>query len=287
MKWILRILGALVVLVLLAAALVFLLSGRQLKRNYAVTPASVPVPTDSAAIARGTHLATAIGKCVDCHGDNLAGQAMAMGPVGTFTSPNLTTGAGGNPARSDADWVRAIRHGVAADGRPLVFMPAAAYASLSEADLGALIAYLRSLPPVDNVLPPSRIGPIGRLIIAREPGKLIAATLVDHQAPLPPAVPIGPTAEYGRYLAESGGCTSCHGPDLKGGIHEGPPEVPSSADLTQAGPVGRWSEDDFRKALREGVRPDGSVINPFMPWRLTRLMTDEEISAVWAYLRTR
>jgi cytochrome c553 len=84
-----------------------------------------------------------------------------------------------------------------------------------------------------------------------------------------------------------GGCTTCHGPDLKGGLHEGPPDVPNSADLTPAGPLGSWSEADFRKALREGSRPDGSTINPFMPWRLTRLMTDDEIRAVWTYLRTR
>lgn len=287
MRWVLRIGAALVALVVLAAGTLWLLSNRALARRYDVTAAPITIPTDSAALARGRHLATAIGKCVDCHGENLGGTVMDMGPFGTFSPPNLTTGRGGSPARSDAEWVRTIRHGVGAGGRPLVFMPSLAYHPMTEADLGALIAYLKWVPPVDTVLPPTRLGPIARLVLARTPEKLLAASAIDHAAPFPDAIPAGPTAEYGRYLAEIGGCTSCHGADLKGGIHEGPPEVPASADLTPAGKMGSWSEEDFRKALREGVRPDGSVINPFMPWRLTRLMTDEEISAVWAYLKTR
>lgn len=287
MRWVLRIGAALVALVVLATGTLWLLSNRALARRYDVTAAPITIPTDSAALARGRHLATAIGKCVDCHGENLGGTVMDMGPFGTFSPPNLTTGRGGSPARSDAEWVRTIRHGVGAGGRPLVFMPSLAYHPMTEADLGALIAYLKSVPPVDTVLPPTRLGPIARLVLARTPEKLLAASAIDHAAPFPDAIPAGPTAEYGRYLAEIGGCTSCHGADLKGGIHEGPPEVPASADLTPAGKMGSWSEEDFRKALREGVRPDGSVINPFMPWRLTRLMTDEEISAVWAYLKTR
>ncbi|MBK6422427.1 MAG: cytochrome c [Gemmatimonadetes bacterium] len=287
MRWVLRIGAALVALVVLATGTLWLLSNRALARRYDVTAAPITIPTDSAALARGRHLATAIGKCVDCHGENLGGTVMDMGPFGTFSPPNLTTGRGGSPARSDAEWVRTIRHGVGAGGRPLVFMPSLAYHPMTEADLGALIAYLKSVPPVDTVLPPTRLGPIARLVLARTPEKLLAASAIDHAAPFPDAIPAGPTAEYGRYLTEIGGCTSCHGADLKGGIHEGPPEVPASADLTPAGKMGSWSEEDFRKALREGVRPDGSVINPFMPWRLTRLMTDEEISAVWAYLKTR
>jgi cytochrome c553 len=287
MRSILRILAALVAIAVLAAGTIWLLSVRRLAARYSVNPAAVTIPTDSAAIARGARLASAIGKCVECHGEQLGGQSMAMGPVGSFTASNLTTGRGGVAPKSDADWVRAIRHGVAADGRPLVFMPSLAYAGFSEADLGAVIAYLKALPPVDNALGPSAIGPIGRLILARNPGKLVAAAVMDHSAPLPAAIAPGPTAEYGGYLAQTGGCTSCHGSDLKGGIHEGPPDVPSSADLTRAGALGNWSEADFRKALREGLRPDGTSINPFMPWRLTRLMTDEEISAVWAYLKTK
>lgn len=286
MRWLLRILGVLLVLLVVSVAAIWLLSRRAMGARYDVSPEAVTIPTDSAALARGQHLGTAIGKCVDCHGMDLSGQAMALGPVGTFTARNLTSGKGGLGSRTDADWVRSIRHGVAPDGRPLVFMPSRVYAALSNADLGALIAWVKSMPPVDHELPASTVGPIGRVILATSPERLISARLVDHAAPIPAAVPPGPTPEYGRYLAVSGGCTFCHGDNLKGGLKDGPPDTPLSADLTQAGPLGQWTEADFTKALREGVRPDGSNINPFMPWRLARLMTDEEISAVWAYLKT-
>jgi hypothetical protein len=84
-----------------------------------------------------------------------------------------------------------------------------------------------------------------------------------------------------------GGCVYCHGDDLRGGIKEGPPGTPVSVNLTPTGPTAQWSEAEFATALRTGMRPDGTAINPFMPWRLTRLMTDEEITAVWTYLKTK
>jgi mono/diheme cytochrome c family protein len=285
-RWIMRGLALILAVVLLAAAGVWSMSSRQLATRYDVRPAAVAIPSDSAAIARGRHLATAIGKCVDCHGENLAGQVMAMGPVGSFVPTNLTRGRGGVGDLGDADLVRAIRHGVAPDGRPLVFMPSRAYASMTDADLGAVIAYVRSMPPVDNELPGNSIGPIGRMIIARSPEKLIAAPGLEHAGPSATPVVEGPTAEYGAYLVVIGGCTSCHGADLKGGLQEGPPGTPPSTNLTPSGKLATWSEADFRRALREGQRPDGRTIDPFMPWRLTRLMTDDEITAVWTHLRT-
>ncbi len=286
-RWMIRGFGMALGVAILGAAALWSMSSHQLGKRYIVTPETVQVPNDSTSVARGQHLATAISKCVDCHGENLAGQVMPMGPVGTFVPPNLTRGRGGLGDLGDADLLRAIRHGVAPDGRPLVFMPSRAFAGMNAADLGSLIAYIRSVPPVDNELPRGSIGPIGRLIIARDPSKLIAATALDPAAPIPAGVPEGSTAAYGGYLTVIGGCTFCHGDNLKGGIREGPPGTPPSADLTPAGNLRTWTEADFRTALREGVRPGNVPIDPFMPWRLTRLMTDEEISAVWAYLKTR
>jgi cytochrome c553 len=261
------------------------LTQRTLARRFSVTPESIAIPDDSASRERGHHLATAIAKCTDCHGEDLGGVYMELGPLGSFPAANLTSGRGGVP-RTDADWVRAIRHGVAADGRPLVFMPSTAYASLSVSDLGAIIAWVKSMPPVDRELPPRRIGPIGRLVMAKHPGRLVPASTLDHTAPIPGDVLPGPTPEYGQYLSIAGGCTYCHGDDLAGGIQEGPPGTPASADLRPTGPTAAWSAADFATALRTGKRPDGTDINPFMPWRLTRLMTDEEIQAVWLYLRS-
>ena len=270
-------------LLLLAAGLVGL-TRRTLAKHYAVTPETITIPDDSATRESGHHLATAIAKCTGCHGDDVGGDQMEMGPMGSFPAANLTTGRGG-AQRADADWVRAIRHGVAADGRPLVFMPSGVYAALSAEDLGAIIAWARSMPPVDRELRPLSIGPIGRILIALNPTRLVAAAGIDHGAPIPAAVPPGPTAKYGRYLTAVGGCTYCHGDNLAGGIKEGPPGTPPSADLRPTGPMSAWHEEDFATLLRAGQRPDGSAVDPFMPWRFTRFMTDEEISAVWAYLR--
>jgi mono/diheme cytochrome c family protein len=257
-----------------------------MSRLYHAAPVSLPVPPDSATIARGEHLIRAISKCGECHGQDLGGQLMTLGPLGTFSAANLTRGRGGVGGMSDADWVRAIRHGIRSDGRPLIFMPSQAFNALDSADLGAIIAYVKQVPSVDRELPPTAIGPIGRILTLLKPGRLIPAEGIDHAVPIPADAQPGPTLEYGKYLSVVGGCTYCHGDNLKGGIQEGPPGTPASADLTPAGPTSRWSADDFRQALRNGIRPEGTTINPFMPWRSTRLMTDDEIQAVWVYLRS-
>ena len=281
-------LGGLVGLLLVVAISGFAISSSKLNRTYDVAVKAPPVPNDSASIARGRHLARAIGKCVDCHGDDLAGNiVIPEGPLGLAAAPNLTTGRGGIGAQlTDESFVRAVRHGVGRDGRALLLMPAEDWVTLADEDLAAILAYVRSLPPVDKEMPRSKLGPLGRGLYVAGQLPLFAAERVPHDQPAPPAPVRGATAEYGRYLANIGGCTGCHGPGLSGGAIPGaPPEFKPAANLTPEG-IGRWSEEDFFRALREGKRPDGSAIDPFMPWRLTREMTDEEIRAVWAYLRT-
>lgn len=276
--------GLVVVVLILVAALVGL-SSSKLTQRLAVTPATLTIPDDSAMLARGKHLTGPIGKCTDCHGEDLRGQVMDMGPLGQLTASNLTTGKGGLRGWTEADLVRAIRHGVRPDSSLLVFMPSAVYHELTEADLAATVAYLRSVPPVDNELPRSKVGPIGRVAAVTQTAKFIPALGIDHAAPFAAPVAPGPTAEYGRYLATVGGCTYCHRADLSGGLVEGPPGSPPSADLRASGPTARWTEADFAHTLRTGTRPDGSALNPAMPWRLAGQMTDEEISAVWAFMR--
>jgi cytochrome c553 len=106
----------------------------------------------------------------------------------------------------------------------------------------------------------------------------------DAEAPAP--VPAGATPEYGKYLARVSGCDGCHGRTLAGGpIEGGPPDAKPAANLTPTG-IGRYTEEDFFRALREGKRPDGSPIDPFMPVKYTKDMTDEEIRAVFAFLKT-
>ena len=281
-------LGGLVGLLLVLAISGFAISSSKLKRTYDIAVQAPAIPNDSASIARGRHLARAITKCVECHGDDFSGKVVIPeGPLGLVAAPNLTTGRGGVGAQlEDADFVRAVRHGVGRDGRGLILMPSEDWVLLADDDLAAIVAYVRSLPPVDNELPRSKLGPLGRGLYVAGQLPLFAAERVPHDQPVPAAPAAGATTDYGRYLANIGGCTGCHGPGLSGGKIPGtPPEFKPAANLTPEG-IGRWSEEDFFRALREGKRPDGTAIDPFMPWRVTREMTDEEIRAVWAYLRT-
>lgn len=287
MKIVGKVLLGLVAVLGIAVGAIYALSTRALGKTYNVTPAPLTVAGDSATIARGEHLVEAVVVCRDCHGEKLAGMAMAMGPMGTFVAPNLTSGRGGVAGAAEERWVRAVRHGVRTDGSPLIFMPSEAYRYLSDADLGAILAYIRALPPVDTTLPATTVGPIGRLILARNPEQLVAAEVVDHGTARPAAVTPERTAAYGEYLANIAGCTSCHTATLKGGLQLGPPGTPPTADISGTGAIAQWTEEQFITTIRTGVRPDGRPINPFMPWGGYRHMTDEELGAIFLFLRER
>lgn len=111
------------------------------------------------------------------------------------------------------------------------------------------------------------------------------AETIDHTLPPPPAVPVGRTAEYGRYFAVIGNCADCHGVSLSGQPAVVPGEPPS-ANLTPDGPLKAWSEAEFIHAMREGIRPNGSRINPAMPWELVGQLTDDDLGAIYRYLRS-
>ncbi len=255
--------------------------------RYEVRDVALAIPTDSATIARGAHLGQAVVACGECHGADLGGQVLPMGGLGDFTAPNLTAGRGGvgGSYRTEAEWIRAIRHGVRADGTPLVFMPSAPYAHLSDEDLAAILAWVRSRPPVDREHPALTIGPDGHEVLAADPGLIIAAAIIDHRRVPPARVTPGRTVEYGRYLANIAGCTHCHGPSLKGGLQLGAPGTPPSTDLTSTGPTAQWTEAQFAMAVQGGVRPAGTGINPFMPWKNYRFMTADEVGAIFDYIR--
>jgi cytochrome c553 len=285
LRWIGFMLAGMVALVLLALGGFTMIVRQKEARRWDVTPAPLVIPTDSASIARGEHLAIAITKCTDCHGGDMAGRTFLDGmPFGRFASANVTPD-GAVRNWSDADWVRAVRNGVAPDGRGLVFIPSEVFSTLSAEDLGAILAWVKQLRPVSRASTTSVIGPIGKMLWSTGKVEFQAARVIDQSAPFSAAPPAGPTAEYGKYLSVVGGSTSCHGPSLAGGIKQGPPGTPPSANLTPAGLKG-WTEADFFRALREGRKKDGSGINPFMPWLFTQHMTDDEIRAVWNYLQT-
>jgi mono/diheme cytochrome c family protein len=275
MRILLRILVGLVVLVV--------------GRRFAITEPAPAIPTDSASIARGRHLVVAIGKCVGCHKPDFGGdQMIPESPFATVASANLTSGRGGIAAsRSDAQLVNAIRHGVSADGRPLFIMPTTYYRRFSDQDVGAIVAYLRTVAPVDREFPPSKLGPIGRtLFVAGQLKGFIPALEFAHDAPRATVPQPGVTAEYGEYLVDVGVCRVCHGAALSGGAPPGDGATLAASNLTPEG-LKAYDEAAFIRALREGVRPGGTPIDTsFMPISLTRQMTDDEIRAVWMYLRT-
>ena len=280
------IVGGLLGLVVIAVAAIYILSSIRFNKTYNVQVEPISVPTDSAAIDRGHHLVT-IHLCVDCHGENLAGQAFIDSPpVATIYAANLTSGKGGVGAEfTNEDFVRVLRHGVDPEGKSVYFMPAEEFHYLSDQDIGDIIAYIRSVPPVDAEHPEPKVGPMGRLFYLMGNFPLMPAEMIDQTAPPPSAPEPGVTAGYGRYLAVT--CMGCHGQDLAGGpIGGAPPGTPPAANLTPGGDLASWSEADFATAVRTGATPSGKQLNEFMPYRFFSAMTDDEIAAVWAYLQT-
>lgn len=276
---------ALVLLLVSAAVTVYAVSERMLTKKYVLLPFRVGVPRDPGSLARGEHLVRAVGSCTLCHGEDLGGADYAdMGPIGTVVGPNLTAGRGGVGATfAVEDWVRAIRYGIRQDGTSLIVMPSEVFTKMSDADLGSIIAYLIQLPKVDRELPRSRFKPLGRVLLATGRLNILVAPKTLHRSR--PAVQSEVSVDYGRYLADISGCHGCHGFGLSGGRVAGPPNLPPAANLTPTG-IGAWSENDFVRAMREGRRPDGRVLDEFMPWRQFSRMTDDELRALWLYLKS-
>jgi mono/diheme cytochrome c family protein len=290
-KWMKRTgigLGSIVVALVLGVVAVYAASEVRFRRTYeeiAISP--LRASTDAAALERGRHLATAISKCVDCHNADLGGKVLFdAGPLGTVVSSNLTAGRGGVlQSYSDGQLERAIRHGVSAEGRALAVMPSADFAAMSDADVQALIAYLRSVPAVDRELPKTTVRTLGRALYVFGQLPIFPAELMEHTTPRPAPVPAGATVEYGGYLATIGGCKGCHGPELAGTTEGHAPGEPGAANLTPQGYFGTWTEAQFFRAMRTGIRPDGKAIRAPMPWALTGQMTDDELRAVFMYLK--
>ena len=242
------------------------------------------------ALRRGRHLVEVVGSCPPCHGDDLAGSVMAdEWGLGRLDSTNLTPGRGGIADYSDADLVHSIRFGVRRDGRPLLMMPSQHFAHFSNADLGAIITYLRSLPPVDRRAAKRRIGPVTRLVLSLGAAPdLLPAEMMDGQRPVVDAPIPAATARYGAYLVTTAGCKVCHREDLRGGLHPlSLPGEPPPPDLTPDGTMKNWSEANFMQTLKSGVTPDGRELDEaFMPWRRIARMNDSELRAIWLHLRS-
>lgn len=218
--------------------------------------------------------------CGSCHapetGAPLTGQDFlgdGAPPIGTFHAPNLT------PVQlaewSDGEIIRAIREGIHRDGRSLLVMPSVVLHHLSDRDVQSIVAYLRSRPPQGSETPPNRLNVLGAMMAAVIP-------IFEAQPPITEPIiapPVGPTAEYGAYIA-SLTCEMCHGNDLRGDPEFG---APALTGISQA-----WNEQQFIEFIRTGIRPGGvSVDGDAMPWEfLSRfLRDDDEVRAVYAHLQ--
>lgn len=280
LKWIGIVVGGLLGLIILLGAGTYTVSAGRMNRTYEVTAEyTLDVPDDPESIAAGEHLAS-IYLCNDCHAADLSGYLFVDDPVfGQIYTPNLTGGENGiGRSHSDEELARAIWYGVKPDGSPTIGMPYEFHQAISISDMEKLIAYLRSVPPVDTNHPKASYGPMMRVMHATNQFPLIPAERVD--ASQPPRDPISPedTLAYGEYVATM--CTHCHGPNFAGDEFFGSPNITPAT-------IGTWTEAEFVRAVTEGVRPDGSQIDPeLMPWESISRYTDEELQALWAYLQT-
>ena len=210
---------AVVVLVAVAVAAVSTLlwmGGRKMDRTVDVRVVPVPFSKDPQAVKLGKYLFDSRG-CAECHAPDGHGRVVVDDEsAGLYVrSPNLTTGPNSAVAGyTEADWVRSIRHGVSPTGRALLVMPCEDYNRLTDADFAALVAYVRSLPPIAGEPALLRLPVPMRALYG---AGLIkdSAEKIDHKLPPVQPVAVAVTPEHGGYVAAM--CAGCHGQAYSGG----------------------------------------------------------------------
>jgi mono/diheme cytochrome c family protein len=282
-----KIIALLIGLIALGVTALLAIGYFRFNKPYDIPVAALEIPTDEAGVARGEHLVNAIAHCTYCHGPELAGKVVVnANGMGIVVAPNLTSGEGGlGTSYTGEDWVRAIHHGVTLKGRSVIIMPSLSFDAIGAKDLAAIIAYLQTIPPVDNILPETKLGPLALAMVAAGPlAEAMSAIHIDHATPLPTAPVEGATIEYGAYLVEIGQCRLCHGAELAGGRVS--PSAPLGPNLTPGGEPGFWTEEQFFSVIRTGRHPSGRELNSVMPWKHFANMTDTELRAIWIYLQS-
>ena len=273
LKWLGRIVLVVILLLVLVAGVIYALSERALNRTYEIRAEVIAIPTDSTAIAEGERLARIRGCYHGCHGEAAEGGLFVDDPMlGKITASDLTRVV---HDLSDVELVRVIRHGVLPDGRSVAVMPSASFYDLTDEDLGAIIAFLRSLPRTDGARRDVRLGPLARFLMARGVFQLGAAE-IDHDAPRLDPGDGSDVIVHGRYLAKTV-CTECHGIDLSGGY-----DTPSLAIAAS------YTPEEFETLMRTGEprdRRDLRLMDDMSRKRFSNF-TDDEIEAVYAYLTT-
>lgn len=286
--WIRRGLWLALVLIALAAAAVatgLALGARKADRRIEIAPHALVVPSDPGAVERGRYLFASRG-CAECHGASGAGRTFVKsGTDLELAGPNISPGPGNVVASyQDADWERTLRHGVKPDGRPVRVMPSEDYNRLTDADLGAIVAFVKSLAPAEGGGAVLRL-PLPARVLYGFGAIPDAVDKIDHK--LAPATPVaeGVTVEHGRYVANM--CLGCHGAGLEGGkVPGGPPDWPPAARLApgEGSVMGRYADADaFVRMFKSGKRADGSTI-AVMPFEALAAMSEVDARALHRYL---
>jgi cytochrome c553 len=275
-KWLgIGIAGVLMLLVI-AAAYVYVASELAMRRKYDIPLTTYTAPTDAGSIERGKRIATLSG-CNGCHGKNMEGVSPLFNEpnIARIDAPNLT-----HKLReySDPELERLLRHGLKRDGTSTWVMPVPMFSQLSEQDFNDLVAFLRSVPVQAGESNTFEFRALGRLGIALGQFRPIVAQ-VDHSRPRIATADRSDALKYGEYLANTT-CTECHGASFEGSELIGAPNLL----IAQA-----YSEEDFFRLMRTGRglgNRELGLMTEVAEVRFT-LFTDEEVRAVRNYLLQR
>jgi cytochrome c553 len=276
LKWVGVGLGGIVAVVVLAAFCVYVLSEREIRRQYSDVPlTNIVVPHDAESIAKGRRLATIYGCFNSCHGDRMQGLKLFDEPgIARINAPNLTRVV---REYTDAELERLLRHGVKRDGTSTWLMPSPMFAHLSDEDLGNVIAFVRSSPVLDGPMRDVSIRALGRIGVVTGRFKPLASTIAPgehHAARTDRSDPMA----FGRYVVMTT-CTECHGQNLEGGGFFNAPGL-----IVTAG----YSEAAFRHLMKTGIALGDRKLGLMREVSETRFanFTEQELQAVQTYLGT-
>jgi len=301
LRIILKILGILVliVIVFIAGVLIYLFTALPKKEP----PVQTKVEATPARIARGDYLARHVTVCLHCHSDrNLdffaepsipgtegQGHAMFSKPqkgLGVVYAPNITPYA--LSGWSDGEIMRAVTSGITKNGDPLFpIMPYDVYSNLNQEDLYSVVVFVRRLKPITNDLPKTKLDFPLNLIV-----RLMPAPAKAHEKE---------ERDPGHYLVSIAGCMSCHTQDqngkalpgmtFAGGKTIGPAQSANITPDEETG-IGKWTKQDFIAAFKKWQDPSlqkvtvSEGLNTPMPWIEFSGMREEDLAAIYDYLRT-
>jgi len=271
-----RIIYSVIFLIVATLAIIYVWSTSIIDKTYNVPINSVQLHKDSTSIMDGKRL-VAIAHCSDCHGEHFNGGLVAkIKYFGQIIAPNISKII---PTYSDGELERVIRHGVKKNGHSVFIMPSFMYYQLKEETVEKMIAYLRTIPPLDDTLNGAKteFEFMGRIAFIRH--QIIPiAEIVNHTSPGKYLPHDTTQISFGKYLVMST-CTSCHGQNLKGEPDLGPNLIIAAS----------YPKDEFCKLLHTGIALGNRQLGLMSKVARNNLchLTDHEMDCIYAYLKTK